>query len=71
MDVYDIATDSYQREVMVHYTIMDKNQKVISAGIASIKLSSNENAPKKIVEQAFVPIADYIAGKYLSFFKSN
>jgi hypothetical protein len=69
MDAYDIATDSYQREVMVHYTIIDKTQKVISAGIASVKLTSNDYVPKKIVEQAFVPIADYIAGQYLSFFK--
>ncbi len=71
MDAYDLATDSYQRDVMVHYTIMDKTQKVISAGIATVKLSSNENTPKKIVTQAFVPIADHIAEQYLSFFKSK
>jgi len=71
MDAYDLATDSYQRDVMVHYTIMDKTQKIISAGIATVKLSSNENIPKKIVAQAFVPIADYIAEQYLSTFKSK
>jgi hypothetical protein len=69
MDAYDVATDSYQRDITVHYTIMDKTKKVISAGVVSVKLSSLENAPKKIVEQAFIPIADHIADQYLSFIK--
>ena len=58
---YDLATDSYQREVMVHYTIVDKTSKLILAGVATAKLSSKENNPKKIVSNAFSPIATYIA----------
>jgi len=71
MEAYDPATDSYHRDITVHYTIIDKTKKVISAGIASVKISSLENAPQKIVEQAFVPIADYIADQYLSTFKTK
>ena len=63
MDTYDLATDSYQREVGVHYSILDKTGKNISAGIAASSFSSKENEPKKIVSQNFSPIAVYIATK--------
>lgn len=64
MDSYDIATDTYQREVIVHYSILDKNGKTINAGIATSRFSSKENTPKKIVAQCFAPIATYIAAKF-------
>ena len=64
MDSYDINTDTYQREVTVHYSILDKTGKTISAGVATSSFSSKENNPKKIVAQCFSPIATYIAAKF-------
>jgi hypothetical protein len=61
---YDISTDSYQREVTVHYSILDRSGKTINAGIATSQFSSKENNPKKIVSMCFTPIAAYIAGKF-------
>ena len=62
-DSYVISTDSYLREVSVHYTIIDKSGKTISAGLLSSRFSSKENNPKKIVAACFVPIATTISTK--------
>jgi hypothetical protein len=62
-DSYDLASDSYKREVTVHYTIVDKDSKLIAAGAATSKFSSKVNEPKKIVSQNFAPIASYIASR--------
>lgn len=64
MNSYDVATDTYQREVTVHYSILDLNGKTIDAGVATSRFSSKENNPKKIVAQCFSPIATYIAAKF-------
>lgn len=61
---YNIATNSYQRQVVVHYTIIDKAGKLITAGAATSTFSSQENNPKKIVNKMFSPIAAYIAAKF-------
>lgn len=63
MDTYDLATDTYLRETTVHYSIIDKTGKNISAGVATSQFSSKENDPKKIVSKNFSPIANYIAEK--------
>lgn len=60
---YDIASDTYQREVMVHYTVVNSLSKLVTAGAATYRFSSKVNDPKKIVNQAFTPIASYIASK--------
>ncbi|MCW3083162.1 MAG: peptidoglycan-binding protein [Bacteroidetes bacterium] len=60
---YDLSSDSFQREVTVHYTIIDENSKLISAGAATARFSSKINDPKKIVSLTFSPIAAYIAAK--------
>ncbi|MFL5764745.1 MAG: hypothetical protein ACJ77K_12445 [Bacteroidia bacterium] len=64
LNSYDINSDSYQREITVHYSILDRNGKTINAGIATSRFSSKENNPKKIIAQCFTPIAAYIAGKF-------
>jgi len=61
MDSYDLVTDTYQREITVHYSILDKTGKNLSAGVATSTFSSKENEPKKIVADSFSPIASYIA----------
>jgi hypothetical protein len=63
MESYDLASDSYQREVVVHYTIVDDKSKLITAGAATYNFSSKINDPKKIVSQTFSPIAAYISAK--------
>lgn len=63
MDSYDISSDTYQRQVAVHYSILDKTGKTISAGLATSTFSSKENNPKKIVSSTFTPIAATIASK--------
>lgn len=63
---YNITTATYQRKVDVHYTIVDKNNKLIVAGIASSSFSSKENNPKKIVELSFAPAAKLIADKFIA-----
>jgi hypothetical protein len=63
LESYDLATDSYQREVTVHYTIVDDMSKLIHAGATTYRFSSKTNDPKKIAAQTFSPIAAYIAAK--------
>ncbi|MGZ4035032.1 MAG: hypothetical protein ACXVPU_00065 [Bacteroidia bacterium] len=69
MNSYDITQDVYQREITVHYSILDKTGKTITAGIATSKFSSKENLPKKIVAQNFSPIATFISAKFSSLVK--
>ncbi len=66
---YDITQDIYQREITVHYSILDKTSKTITAGIATSRFSSRENAPKKIVAQNFSPVSTYIAAKFSAIVK--
>lgn len=68
-DSYNVTTNTFLRKVDVHYTILDKNGKLIIAGIASSSFSSKENNPKKIVTQSFSPIATYIVTKFMGVIK--
>ena len=63
-DSYDIATDTYQRDVTVHYSIFDKTGKNILAGISTSRFNSKENDPEKIVLHYLSPIATNIAAKF-------
>ncbi len=63
MNSYDITQDVYQREITVHYSILDQTGKTIYAGISTSRFSSKENNPKKIVAQCFSPIAIDISSK--------
>ena len=63
-DSYDITTDTYQRDVTVHYSIFDKTGKNILAGIATSRFNSKENDPAKIVSHYFSPIATNITAKF-------
>lgn len=70
-DSYDLTSDTYQREVTVHYTIVDNTGKLITAGASVTKFSSKINDPKKIVALTFPPLASYIAVKLSAFLKSE
>jgi hypothetical protein len=63
MESYDLATDTYLRETTVHYTIVDDQSKLITAGAATYRFSSKLNDPKKIASQTFAPIASFIAAR--------
>jgi hypothetical protein len=59
-ETYSLETDSYQREVTLHYSLIDYQGKIMVAGIATARFSSKENNPKKIVQQCFGNIASSI-----------
>lgn len=61
MNSYNLSTDTYQRVIQVHYSILDKSGKIISAGLTTSGFSSKENNPKKIVSLGFTPIARSVA----------
>jgi hypothetical protein len=64
---YDAATDTYQREIVVHYTILDKLGKTVSAGISASRFSSKINEPKKIVANYFSITAGSISEKLSAY----
>ena len=66
MDSYDIATDTYQREITVHYSTFNKEGKNILAGIATTRFSSKESEPKKIVSLQFSIIASKITARFVA-----
>ena len=66
MESYNISTDSYQRTVSVHYSIIDKDSKTIKAGIIHSTFSSKQNNPKKIVSQNFTAKANNISSQFSS-----
>lgn len=65
MASYDMTTNTFLREVIVHYSIIDKTGKTINAGISTTNFSSQENNPKKITAQSFNTIAKQIANTLL------
>jgi hypothetical protein len=69
VDSYDIATDTYQRDVTVHYSIYNKMGKNILAGISTSHFNSKENDPEKIILHNFSPIASDIAAKFTTIVK--
>jgi hypothetical protein len=68
---YDVTTDTYKRDVAVHYTILDKDGKYLSYGIATASFSSALNDPQRIAKTYFSPIATTIANKLVASLTSN
>lgn len=62
---YDITTDTYQRDVIVHYTVFDKSGKRINAGVATSTFSSTVNDTKSIINSAFSSIAKTISDRVI------
>lgn len=58
---YDIITDTYTRDVIVHYTVFDKSGKRINAGVATSSFPSTINDPKAIINTAFTQAAKTIS----------
>lgn len=58
----DIANKIYKREVMVHFTVYDKQGNLIAGSYATSFFPSNSNEPNKIMGDCFPEIARYVAG---------
>jgi hypothetical protein len=61
---YDMTQDLYQREMTVHYSILDQTGKTLAAGVATTRFSSKENNPKKISALCFPVIVSTISEKF-------
>jgi len=58
----DIANKIYKREVMVHFTIYNRQGQVIAGSYATSFFPSNSNHANKIIGDNFPELAGYIAG---------
>ena len=63
---YDIATNTYKREITVHYTVFDKEGKYVNYGIAATDFSSNINDPDKIIKNYFPVITKTISNRLVA-----
>lgn len=57
---FDETTQSYLRDVAVHYTVVDKEGKMLCAGLAETACPASENNPEKIANKYFTAIAKTI-----------
>lgn len=60
---YDIITDTYSRDVIIHYTVFDKSGKRINAGVATSTFPSTVNDTKTIINTAFAQASKTIADR--------
>lgn len=58
----DIANKIYRREVMLHFTIYDKEGRLLAGSYATSFFPSNENNANKIIGDCFPELARYVAG---------
>ncbi len=58
----DIANQIYKREVMVHFTIYNKEGKLLAGSYATSFFPSDSNNANKIIGDCFPELAGYIAG---------
>jgi hypothetical protein len=53
-----------KREMVVHYTIFDKNGNIVKTGVAKSYFNKNVNDIEQIIKQNFPVIASFIANKF-------
>jgi hypothetical protein len=58
----DIANKIYRREVMLHFSIYDKNGNLLAGSYATSYFPSNTNDMNTIIGECFPQIAEYVAG---------
>lgn len=58
----DIANKIYRREVMVHFSVYDKQGRLLAGSYATSFFPSNSNNSNKIIGDCFPELARYIAG---------
>ena len=54
----DIANKIYKRELLIHYSLMDSNGKLLAGNFAIAFFPSNTNRPEDIVERTFPKLAE-------------
>lgn len=54
------STDAFEREVTVHYTVVDASGNSINSGIATSRFSYNQNKPKAIITENFSKVSQQI-----------
>lgn len=57
----DRATNTFEREVLVHFSIFDKDGNQLAGDIASVYFPSNTNDMMDIMRNNFPPISDFLA----------
>jgi len=57
----DRATNTFEREVLVHFSIYDKDGNQLAGDIASVYFPSNTNDLMDIMRNNFPPISDFLA----------
>jgi hypothetical protein len=62
-DQNDISNETYNREIKVHYTIIDKNGKEIDSGIAAATFPYKLKKAETIINKTFPAIAQKIIAK--------
>ena len=60
---YSYGTSEFIRVMRIHYTIMDQNGKILSAGLAKKEFSANLDNPKMIVKLTIPSISYFITEK--------
>lgn len=58
----DRSTNTFERELAVHYSIFDYTGKQIAGDVAIVKFPSNSNDMMTIMQKNFPIISDYLAG---------
>lgn len=66
---YDPITDTYSREVAIHYTVLNAKGAFVNAGMVKKMFTSTENDPKKIAKQVLPVLAQTIRAKAESSLK--
>lgn len=62
-DQNDIMNETFNREIKVHYTIVDKNGKELDAGIASATFPNKKKKAPAIINDTFPAIAQKMIAK--------
>lgn len=57
----DRTTNTFEREVLIHFTIFDKSGKQLAGDVASVYFPSNSNDLMDIMRNNFPPISDFLA----------
>jgi len=60
----DRATNTFERDIKVHFSILDYTGKQLAGDVAIVHFPSNSNDITEIMRDNFPVIADYIAGKF-------
>ena len=60
---YSYGTSEFVRVMRIHYTIMDQNGKILSAGLAKKEFSANLDNPKMIVKLTIPSISYFVTEK--------